>query len=273
MKKTAILTLAFLIVLTLNVTAIGVTPALTILDYKPGEIYTIKFTVTNTENKTIEAAIMPEWEAEAKVIELNPLESRELAYVTKMPSNMEPGMQNMNIIIQELPGEPIPGAQITATAAVITRVQFRVPYDGKAIEADVSMTPMTQSKMGFTITVTNLGSETIKDLNAEIKILNEDIKTESQELDPQKRTKLKAEWTAPAQGEYQAEITVNYDGKSRTITANFDAGSESASYYKIDSEKTPKNEKMTIILALILTIALTANIYFYVRHRKKKSPS
>lgn len=272
MKKTTILTLAFLIVLTLNVTAIGVTPALTILDYKPGELRTIKFTVTNTENKTIEAAITPEWEAEAKLIELKPLESREMAYVTKIPSNLEPGMQNMNIIIQELPGESSPSAQITATASVITRVQFRVPYDGKAIEADVSMTPMAQSKMGFTITVTNLGSETIKDLNAEIKILNENIKTESQELDSQKRTELKAEWTVPAQGEYQAEITVNYDGKSRTITTNFNAGSESASYYKIESGETLKNNNMAVALALILTIALTANIYFYMRHRKK-SPS
>lgn len=274
MNKTIMPLLAALIVLTINVAAIGVTPALITLSYEPGKNHTAEFSVINTENKTVKAALVAggeiELELQDEVMELKPHETRKSGYSFTMPSNLESGTRTSSVTVQEMPDESAQG--ILATTAVMTRMQVKVPYDGKEIEADIGMRPQG-NKMDFVISVTNRGTEAIKDLNAEIKILDDEIKTENKELIPEKRTDLNAQWTAPTYGTYKAEITINYDEKSRQATREFNAGSNETAYFRIEpgtNEDSKESLAPKLITALLFLVLINLLLYLEMVMRKKK---
>lgn len=276
MNKTIITTLVMLIAIAVNAAAIGVTPALTTMNYEPGKNYTIEFSIANTRDETIKVAMIPSGEIDLKlkesVIELKPLETRKQEYKFTMPSNLESGTRTSGVMIQEVLDET-QGIQVAT--AVQTRLNVKVPYNGKEVETEVGMEP-EEKKVDFTIAVTNLGTETIKNLNAEIRIQDDTIKTESKELTPQKRTEFRTNWLAPANGKYLAEITINYDDKSRKITKEFNAGSDEAVYFKIEPEQeTTQEEKdrtptLIISLAVLLTLNIAAYIIIRIRKRRKR---
>lgn len=266
MKRTAILTLAIMIVLSTNAIAIGVTPGLTTVNYKPGEKGTVEFTIINTDNQTIKAEMSSSEgiELEENFLELGPHETRKTRYTYTMAENLEPGTNSGSVTIKEIAEETI---GIQAATAVMTRLNIKVPYDGKEIEADIGMEP-EENKVKFTIAVTNLGTETIQELNAEIRILNDRLTTETTQLQPQRRTEQAIEWTAPTQGTYKAKITINYDEKSRTTTKEFTTGTNEATYYRLEPKEDMTALNTKLLLAIL--ILLTMDTYLYLRHCKKK---
>lgn len=274
MKKSIIAMLAAMIVLATYACAIGVTPAITKIAYMPGEIQTGTFSVTNTENKTVTAAITQQGPIEAelseKTVQLNPKETKQVSYSLTIPSNLDPGKNNINIMILELPSETAEGTQLSALAAVITTLQINVPYDGKEIEAAVDLNDENQGKVGFVIAVTNLGNQPISDLNAQIEILDSKMQTESTALDPQKRTELKTEWIAPTEGSYQAKITITYDGKTKTITKEFNAGKQEATYHQTPEKDKNALTRWDAALILLIIMLMLANVCL---NRKNKKAS
>ena len=271
MRRATILALAFLIVLAMQATAIGVTPALNTINYKDGERHTIDFTVVNTENRTLKVALIPQGEIplepDTDVAELKPLEARKMSYSFTMPSNLESGTRSGSILVQEVPEDAT--NSITATAAVITALHVKVPYTGKQIAADVGTRP-EERKVNFVIAVTNMGTETINSLNAEINVLGETITTPTTSLEPEKRTDLETAWTAPRKGKYQAAITIEYDDKKKNLIQEFNTESSAAAYYSItpDSE-TPKKSKSGKLWITIAVIVLV-NAYFIARRLLRK---
>lgn len=272
MKKTTLLTLEFMIILAMNAAAIGVTPALNTLNYKEGEKHTIDFTVTNTENRPIKIALVQQGdiplELNTDIAELKPLEARKMSYAFTMPGNLEPGTRTSRVLIQEITDEP--SNSIAAKTAVITSLHVKVPYAGKQIAADVGTRP-GERKISFVIAVTNMGTETINRLSAEINLLGETITTQTTSLNPEKRTDLKADWTAPRKGKYQAAITITYDDKKKNIIQEFSTDSSAAAYYSIAQDTEPLKKSKTGKLWAAIAVIVLVNAYFIIKKLPRKA--
>ena len=271
MRKATLL--AFMIILSMNAMAIGVTPALNTLNYKEGESRTIDFTVTNTEDRPIKIALVQQGdiplELNTDIAELKPLEAKKMSYSFTMPSNLESGTRTSRVLIQEVQEDS--ADSIVAKTAVITALHVKVPYTGKQIAADVGTRP-EERKINFVIAVTNMGTETINRLSAEINLLGETITTQTTSLNPEKRTDLKAEWTAPRKGKYQAAITITYDDKKKNIIQEFSTESGAAAYYSIAPETNePLKKGKTGKLLIAITVIVLINAYFIIRKLPRKA--
>jgi len=268
MKKTIIPMLAIMIVMAMQATAIGVTPAIIKTDYTPGIEQIFQATIVNTEDRTANIVIFPEGELTLIPTEdsltLKPYESKTITSTYLAPQNLESGTKEGKLVIQ---AAPEPGKGIIATTAVVTALQVDVPYEGKEIKADIG-TRSVDNKLEFVIAVTNLGTEEISDLRADISVWGDSIHTESVTLEPGKRKELKSEWTAPTAGKYEAQITINYDGKTKQVTKEFSAENNEVTYYKVnpeqDSSRLPRN-----LLIAGLAILILMNAYIYVRRQHK----
>ena len=138
MNKTTTIMMAFLIMLTMQVTAIGVTPALNTIVYREGQTQTVDFTITNTEDRPMKVALVQQgdipMQLENDIIELKPLETKKSSYTFTM-ANLESGTRSSSVLIQEVQEETVAG--IGATVQVTTTLHLKVPYTGKQIDADI----------------------------------------------------------------------------------------------------------------------------------------
>ena len=276
MNKTIIPAIAFMILLALQAAAIGITPAITNVEYTPDGSGTVQFTIVNTEDRDITASITSGGEITLEPskdkVHLGPYESEELSYTYTFPEYLDEGTKTGGIIVTETPDKTEGQIQIIATTAVVTMLKTQVPYQGKRIETEVALEPAPESKVDFTISVTNLGTEKIDDLKADIKILGEVIQTEPQELEPQRRTELKTTWTAPTEGEYEAEITIHYDDLTKTLTRKFLAGSGQVLYYEDLEGETAKTKSGLWLITLWISLATVVliNVYLYIKRKRNR---
>ncbi|MBU2562334.1 MAG: hypothetical protein KKF68_01610 [Nanoarchaeota archaeon] len=234
-----ILVILSLIFLFQNISAIGITPGRTTIDFSPNLQENVPFSVINSEHKNMSALLYVKGELQKYVtlnqelVSLSQIEeSKNLSYKIDMPKILEPGLHIAEIVALEIPeGAESEGSIIGATVAVATQLYVYVPYPGKYLEADVNLIESNPGEpTTFIMPLINRGKQDIKQVKAVIEIyykneLVEKIELEEFSMLAGERKELVEKWGVNADsGKYQAKIILDYDGEEKIIQKEFNLG-------------------------------------------------
>lgn len=233
-KTEFILLIVLTVLLTVNTSALGITPGRKIINFEPGLEQRIDFTVINSEynNLGLEVSVKGKLARYVKLKEssfsMSPNEySREEYYDIKLPEILEPGLYSTDIIVVENTGENVEGKDpyIGGKTAVVTQLNVNVPYPGKYIDAKLLN---SEDGRNFYITLEGKGDEKIDELYANITLYDlaenvvRELRTNNVSLKSGERKEISAGWRADvAPGEYIAKAKVYYDGKELVLNKRF----------------------------------------------------
>jgi hypothetical protein len=236
------LLILFLIVLiTGEVTALGITPGRTTFDFDPGTERKVDFSVINSGNKDMDLIVLVQGElnesisvSEVSFSMSSSEESRSLSYNILIPSTLTPGLHNSEILVIQLPGKsPTSEAFLGAAVGVATQVRIFVPFPGKYAEASLNVIgPEENGEITFVIPVVNRGKLDLTRVRGTIDIfssLNEKVATvDANEIQVQseKRGEIVVVWDSGEvlPGPYRAIATVLYDEDVLTLEKEFNIG-------------------------------------------------
>src|SRR3989339_332254 len=175
------LILGLLVILIMqNISAIGITPGRTTIDFEPNLQREIAFTVINSENKDMMVVFMVRGNlSEYITLSQNHAEftkdeiSKSFTYSINLPSKIStPGKHEVEIVALEIPTDTKEkGSFVGATVAVISQLHIYVPYPNKYAEASINILESEDKKI-FRIPVINRGKLDIANLRAIIDIYN-----------------------------------------------------------------------------------------------------
>lgn len=239
-KKLLWISIVLLIVLSIDVLGIGITPGTNTLDFTPNQEQEFSFRVLNNDGKDMKVLLYVQGELNNSVALYNSLvdfksseAEKEFKYKVKMPAEIkEPGRHEVDIIAMEIPENINGNTFIGATTAVMLRIYVDVPYPGKYAKAtlDVSEAQVNENVV-FVVNVFNYGVENIDKAKATIEILgptNEVIKTietDYKSILSKDKKELIANWKADVNpGKYYAKVLVDYDGKLTNAEKIFNVG-------------------------------------------------
>lgn len=235
--------LIILIMLLPLASAFGITPAQKIFDYSPGSEQTYSFEIINSEKKRVNLVILPEGELKDNIalsqyyVTLTPdTSSVSIKYTVKIPSSLSPGAHYGEISVTEVP-DTISSSSPTfigAVVEIITKVVVDVPYPGKYVESDLSVSVTDDGKTAFVIPVVSKGKLDIARARAVIDIftpLNEKVASLSTNEIPiiaGERRELAVEWDTSSitPGRYYAAATVLYDESTINVQKEFSVGKD-----------------------------------------------
>ncbi len=225
-----------------NISAIGISPGRTSIDFSPNLEKEVLFSVSNTENKDMDVAFTIEGELAEyialtnEVVNFNSSESsKEFRYKLNLPASLSPGLHKAYIIVVELP-EGVEDVEliVKATVSVVTQVYVYVPYPGKYIEVSLDIVSKEESNLiNFYIPLISRGEEKINSVKGIINIYKGDEKVASLDtnelsLEMNDKKELSAVWDPDVfSGEYKAVASVNYDGDIKETEKKFNVGDES----------------------------------------------
>ncbi len=249
------LVVMLMVLFSYNALALGVSPGRATIMFEPNAKHVVSFNIINDQHKDLKLLLTVEGDAEnvtitmpQQIIEMNADEQRKkFSYEVQLPNRFnKPGTKEIRVKILELPPEeeqkPM---QVMTRVGVITQLRIIVPYEGKYLNLEeMEVNEVNEGETAtFILPVTNLGTEDITKLKANITILgptNEVIATVSTpeiSLAAKTRTLLKANWQANVNpGKYYAIATVYYDGKMANVDKVFNVGSMGIDIVSISNE-------------------------------------
>jgi hypothetical protein len=238
-KKTILIFACLILVSTGLISAIGITPGRTTLNFEPGIHSEVSFSVINSEHKDMNVVFVVKGNL-GEYITLKQSyaefssgeESKSFTYLVDLPSKFDkPGLYEGEITALELPKNmEEQGTFVGATVGVITQLHVYVPYPNKYVEAEVNVIN-DNGKTLFLIPSINRGKLDIGNIKAAIDIytsLNEKvatIETNSDSLLSLERKELVAEWDANVNpGKYLAIASIIYDNEVVKVEKQFEVG-------------------------------------------------
>jgi hypothetical protein len=219
------------------ISAIGITPGRSTLDYTPGVDIEKTIQVLNSEHENLEVAMMIQGElnqsiqiSEGKLEFLPSEESKSFTFKINSPVGLDPGLHSAEILAVEIPKSG--SGYVGATVAVATQIHINVPYPGKYLDADFNILDAEpETAATLIVPVINRGKLGIGSAHANIEIYNLDyekkaeVTTDFLEIGPGLRSELSAKWNISVNsGNYIARITLTYDGETRTFEKEFAIG-------------------------------------------------
>ena len=222
-----------------NVSAIGITPGRTTINFEPGLHKEVSFSILNSEHKDMsvvftvkgnlsESVTLTQTYAEFSSSE----DSKSFTYLIDLPEKVDkPGKYKIEIVALEMPKDiKEKGAFVGATVSVVTQLYIYVPYPNKYLEAEVNVVE-SEGKEIFFVPITNRGKLDIVNAKAVIDIytsLNEKVATiesNTDSLASLERKELVAEWEPDVNpGRYLAIVTVLYDDEVFKTEKKFNIG-------------------------------------------------
>lgn len=250
LSSLVILIFVFILLVINNISALGVTPGRTTLDYQSGLEKEISFSLLNNEHKNMQVLLTVQGELNNSVtlfdslVEFQPSEeSKQLKYKIKLPSDIEksPGLHSADIVALEVPKAGASGTYVGATVAVVSQLYVYVACPGKCIEADLNVLDAEQNGTStFIVPVVNRGKLGIGEARAVIDIytsMNEKINTIESDympISPGGRTELTAKWDVKVNpGTYLAKVSIFYDGETKNFEKQFGVGIQALSIESI----------------------------------------
>jgi len=242
MNNKTILWVFVLLISVYIVSAIGVSPGRTTINFKPNLEQDVEFTIFNNENKDMNVVFYVEGELNSSVVLYESIAefssrdaSKKFKYKVKLPNEIKkPGAHDINIVAREVPISKAGGAtSVGATAAVVTQLRILAPYPGKFLEASIRVSETDLGKpVTFIIPINHLGTETIVRAEGIVDIIGptnekiDTIKTEVVSIEPGKSIQLKAVWDSSKvkAGKYLAKLSVAYDGDVANAETVFSLG-------------------------------------------------
>ena len=248
----AISFLALVLLLISSISALGITPGRTTLDYeKAGDKkISIPFSVLNNEHKNMQVLLMVQGELNESITLFNSTvdflpseESKSFVYEVKLKNKIakEPGLHSAEIVALEIPKAGAGGTYVGATVAVISQLYVYVACPGKCIETDLNVLDAEENGTATLIVpVINRGKVGIGEARAVIDIYNMDyekkaiIETDALAIESGKRTELSGKWNVNVNsGNYIAKASVFYDGESKNLEKQFAVGTNMLSIESI----------------------------------------
>jgi len=241
-SKLSILIFIFIMLLSYNVTALGITPGRSTFEYNAGEEKKVDFTIVNTEKKEMNLVVLIEGEFNESIgLSENSLkmnaneESKALSFIFRMPSGLTPGLHESKIVVLQLPEKTSSGgAFVGSVVGVATQVHVNVPYPGKYLEGEVNIVQDENGKIIFAIPVTNRGDLDLTRVKGNIDVyssLNEkvvSVNTNEISLLSKERKELVSELDTSNMkvGPYRAVVSVLYDEKVLSLEKEFNVGAK-----------------------------------------------
>ena len=246
-KKIGLLIVLMIIIGIGIISALGITPGRTTIDYEPGNEKEIIFSVLNNEHKPMQIVLMVQGELNDSIkiytdekdgiIDFLPSEtSKQFNYKIKFPKSIEnkPGLHTADIVALEIPQVSGEGNYVGATVAVVSQIYVYVPCPGKCVDADFEILDAEKNATATVIVpVINRGKVGIGNARAIVDIYNLDyekkdsITTDSWPIAIGARSELSGKWqVALNPGSYIAKVTVVYDGESISFEKQFSIGDQ-----------------------------------------------
>ena len=239
-----------LIVLFSNISALGITPGRTTIDFSSGLEKTVEFSVVNSDAKDVSLVVLIQGELNQSVsvsevaFSMSASEAeKQLSYKIKLPTNLEPGVHTAEVVVIQLP-EKSSGSEAFFGAAmgVATQIHVNVPYPGKYAEAALNVIgPDQDGTIHFAIPVISRGNLDLVKVKAVIDIysaLNEKVETfTTQEVGvlSGERKELAVKWNPTVlPGKYRAVATLIYDEQTKTLEKEFNVGQRTLSIESIE---------------------------------------
>jgi len=239
-----------------NVSAIGITPGRTPVNFESGLKKTIPFSIINNEHKDMKVVLRIEGDLaeyvalEQAIVDFSSTEeTKNFKYFVSLPKKIEkPGVHTAEIIAMELPKESDrQGYYVGATTAVATQLYVRVPYPGKYAEAKLTIVggQKENEPVNFYVEVINWGTEDLNDISADVDIFLIDktlrISTNKKTITAKNKGELAATWIPDEKippGVYKAKVRLNYGGnKPAYCEKNFMIGDSSLEIIEIKVDK------------------------------------
>jgi hypothetical protein len=241
MKKAIMFVFAFVLLMA-SVSALGVTPGRTTLDFQPGEQKTVEFTVINTDEKDINLVVLVQGELNRSIavsdvsfsLAANEKEKK-LSYTITMPRGLRPGLRTAEILVIQLPEKSETSeAFVGAAVGVATQVHVRVAFPGKFAEAALNVIgPDSEGIVHFVVPVVSRGELDLVRVRGLIEVygpLNEKVatlNTNEMGLPSGSRGELASRWDPDvAPGKYRAVATIIYDEDTITLEKEFNVGQQ-----------------------------------------------
>ncbi|MBI3623553.1 hypothetical protein HY212_05755 [Candidatus Pacearchaeota archaeon] len=241
--KLILLLLSFLAIIVLQIyqtSAIGITPGRTTINFQPGLIQEVNFSIVNTEHKDmsvvffVQGALNESVTLKQTYAKLSASDdSKSFSYLISLPQKFDkPGVYSADIVALEMPKDlENQGTFVGATVSVATQAYVYVPYPNKYLEGEINIVPDDSGKILFLMPVVNRGKLDIVNAKAVIDIytaLNEKVasfETESQSLASLERKELVAEWKPSVNpGKYLAVVNIVYDNEIANLSKEFNVG-------------------------------------------------
>jgi len=233
-----ILVLVFIFLLA-NVSALGITPGRTSMNFEAGLHKDVSFSVLNTEKKDMNIIFAVKGDLaeyiilnQASSVILSTENSKSFSYSVDLPGSFaKPGLYEGEIMVIETPKDfDEEGAFVGATVAVISQVHVYVPYPNKYVEAELNVLE-NNGKLTFIVPVISRGKLDIVNIKANIDIFNgaeekiASLETNTDTLNSLERKELFVDWNPEVNpGRYKAVVTVRYDNEVATVLKEFNIG-------------------------------------------------
>ena len=254
------------VILVCQVSALGVTPARTTIDFEPGLKRVVSFDVLNSEGKDLNLVIASQGDLKDYIslsesfVSLSSGEgSKTLTYSLSLPNKLEPGLHTGEIVILELPsGGETSEAYVRATLAVITQVYVYVPYPGKYAESKMNIINADQGgDVVFIFPVISRGEFDLTSVKANVDIYNQggekidSFNTQEISVSAGEKKEIVHKWNAGVLiGEYRAEASLIYDGEVISLEGTFSVGSQDLELQeiKVDSFSLGEIAKLEMLI-------------------------
>lgn len=235
MKKKSIFALIAmaisLIMLVNSASALGITPAITEVDFEPNAVHTLIIDVINAkEGRKVSVYAEGEFAQYATIDKTDFYNGARINVIIKLPAEMKnPGPNNFYIVAAE---EPPQNVFISSAVAVKARITVNVPYPGKYIDANLNVpSGNVDDKIPVELKVINHGTETIsvnpiieiydRSGNSREKMEFNPITLKTNEFDYFRRY---LDTKGFKQGDYVAAAVIDYSGERKTINQTFKLG-------------------------------------------------
>lgn len=242
MNKRFFVWIFLLIFLIGSVSALGVTPARTTIDFQKGLSKDVSFEVINSGDKDIDVVLSVQGEL-AKYVTLSSTSAsislnertKTLTYTLNLPDSLEPGSHTADVYILEIPKDSGVGeAYVRATLAVVTQIYVYVPYPGKYAKSDMRIINANQNgEVTFIFPVVSAGEFDLTSVKANVDIYNkmnekvDSFTTDSISVPSGANKDLVYRWKGNVPvGEYRAVATITYDEGTLNFEGTFSVGSQ-----------------------------------------------
>jgi hypothetical protein len=234
-KKTLILTLLLITLLSTTVSAWGVAPSRQFADNKQApqemEVY-----VMNNEFKegyfrvSFSGELAPYAKYQGELIHLTEIDDKvRVPFILDINNQLQPGKNTLTIILEEITGQT--NAGLGSIVTLVAEVIVKVEVEGSFISAKIAVSPSdTNEATPITISLMNMGTETVS-VFADVTIRgpsNEPLtmfSTEKKILSPSNTGKIESFWQGEKySGTYTADVTVHYGEKFIVLKEAFSIG-------------------------------------------------
>ncbi|HLD02786.1 MAG TPA: hypothetical protein VJC07_03755 [Candidatus Nanoarchaeia archaeon] len=237
MKK-GVLLLFFLVALSLDVYAIGISPSIELLDFKPDFTYERVLSISNPYEfssdvyLSLSGDLANYSELKDEHLVLEPFSSKQFNVLIHLPSNMpKPGGYGLIVGAYEKPR--IQRVGISGFARVNARIEVHVPYPGKYIETKIIAKDVSAGETApIYLTVINKGKQELSNIKGRIEISYEESKKVMDipldsfglQLNEQKEIRESFSTGKNPPGTYSAVAILDYDNIVSTASTNFGVG-------------------------------------------------